>query len=316
MYRFFNPKNYIGPGLSLTNRHLLRYAEKFLSPSFLKPLDYPPIFFLGAPRSGSTVAIQVMTSALDLGYISNKHCQFFGAPALAEMLLKPLDNKPCSDFRSYHGVTKNFSAPSECGEWWYRFFTRNPAYVTLQDVNPVKMKEFRRSLASMTKAFDKPILFKNLYASFRIKAIVEYIPESLFIIMHRNELDNAHSLLETRMNVFKTYDEWWSMEPPTIETLKRLPVHVQVVEQIRHIQAIIEKDLSQMKVPESRVFHLNYESLCEDTHGMLSKLENFLNLNKCDIKRTGEVPKNLRRSNKIRIDPDLYSKLERYANSF
>lgn len=89
-------------------------------------------------------------------------------------------------------------------------------------------------MAALTNAFGRPILFKNLYAPLRIQAIAHHLPESLFIITHRDEVDNGHSLLEVRKKVFGSYHQWWSMEPPDTESLKRLPAHQQVKEQIRH----------------------------------------------------------------------------------
>ena len=202
MNKYLNPLNYAGRLFSLANRHLLERAETILAPKIDEPLRYPPIFFLGAPRSGSTLAVQVITDALDVGYITNRHCQWFGVPALAEKLFHPIRSRPASDYRSRHGVTQGWHAPAECGEWWYRFFRRKPPYMRLDEVDPAKMRAFRRSVAALTNAFDRPIVFKNLYASLRIQAIAHYLPESLFVVIHRNEVDNGHSLLEARDRVF------------------------------------------------------------------------------------------------------------------
>ncbi len=84
MKKYLNPANYARRAFGLVNRHLLGHDESALAPDHDHPLRHPPIFFLGAPRSGSTLAVQVITDALDLGYISNRHCQWFSAPALAK----------------------------------------------------------------------------------------------------------------------------------------------------------------------------------------------------------------------------------------
>ena len=145
MFRYLNPKNYAGRTLSLANRYLLEHIETLLAPDPDLPLRHPPIFFLGAPRSGSTLAVQVITDALDVGYISNRHCQWFGAPALAESLFQPTKDRPRSDFQSQQGTTKGNYAPAECGEWWYRFYRRKSPYMTLGEVDPRRMRQFRRS---------------------------------------------------------------------------------------------------------------------------------------------------------------------------
>lgn len=313
MTKYLNPKNYLRRAAWIMNQYGVQHLESLIAPDPDEPLRHPPIFFLGAPRSGSTLMVQVMTDALGLGYISNRHCQWFGAPALAERVFHPLANKPQSDYHSTQGATKGYSAPSECGQWWYRFFRRNPPYVTLDEVDPAKMRAFRRSVAALTQAFDRPVVFKNLYASLRIQAIAKYLPESLFVITHRDEIQNGHSLLEARFQRFNDYQPWLSVEPPEVEKLKKLPPHEQVIEQIRHIHAAIDVDLRGACVPYGRVFHVNYEEFCETPHAILGKLSLFLESNQCFVKRLGVPPHQFKCRQEIRIDRNLYSELRRYA---
>jgi hypothetical protein len=309
------PTRYANRVLAYLNQYLLNRIEPVLVPGSSKFLPHPPIFFLGAPRSGSTLAVQVVTDALDLGYISNRHCQWFGAPALAERVFRPTANRPASDYSSAHGATKGFHAPAECGAWWYRFFPRQPAYVTLEQVDPRKMLEFRRSVAALTIAFERPVVFKNLYASLRIQPIAHYLPESLFVVMHRNEIDNGHSLLEGRYKVFGNYDQWWSMEPAQVESLKTLPAHQQVIEQIRHIHTTIDNDFKVAGVPSSRRFDLSYEAFCEDPAIVIDDLLGFLALHGCNVSRRGAVPPVFKRRDEVRIDPFVYEAMVKYAQT-
>ncbi|QVL49808.1 MAG: sulfotransferase [Thiocapsa sp.] len=311
--RLFNPRAYARFGVSLANRYVLDKLERLLIPIPDEPLRHPPIFFLGAPRSGSTLMTQVITDALDLGYISNRHCQWFGAPALAERLLHPTAGRPISDYRSVQGVTKGSYAPAECGEWWYRFFRRRPPYVTLNEVDPRKMRRFRQSVAALTNAFDRPILFKNLYASLRIQAIAHYLPESLFIVTHRDEVDNGHSLLDARYQRFSNYEAWLSVEPPQTEVLKTLPVHQQVIEQIRHIHEAIERDLEIGRVPASRRLDLSYEEFCANPSRSVGALLAFLASNGYKAELRGDVPLRFKRGTEIRIDSTVYVAMADYA---
>lgn len=311
--KYLYPKNYARRAIVLSNRYPLGNFETLLAPDPTLPLRHPPIFVVGAPRSGSTLMVQVMTDALDLGYISNRHCQWFGAPMLAERWLRPRKKKPRSDYRSQHGVTEGAYAPAECGEWWYRFFRRRPPYVTLQEVDPVQMRRFRQSVAALTNACNRPLVFKNLYASLRIQAIAQYLPESLFIVTHRDEVDNGHSLLEARYRRFDDYETWLSVEPPAVETLKTLPAHQQVIEQIRHIHETIDDDLRTSGVPESRRFDLDYEEFCADPQAKIDALHTFLAANQCSVERTGPLPDTFKRREAVRIDPALYAAMAAYA---
>ncbi|XOF34041.1 MAG: sulfotransferase [Candidatus Electrothrix sp. YB6] len=288
--------------------------EKIIAPKADEPLRHPPIFILGPPRSGSTLMIQVITDALDVGYISNRHCRWFGAPALAEYLYHPLSNKPLSDYRSNHGTTCGAYAPAECGSWWYRFFRRNPPYVTSDDVDPIKMQEFRCSIAALTNALDKPVLFKNLYASLRIQPIAKYIPESLFIVIHRNEVDNGHSLLEARYKSFKNYTPWFSVEPHGIKEIINLPPYKQVIEQIRHIHMVINQDMQRVDISPKRRFDLNYEKFCYNPSEKINAIQSFLESHGCrTTRRSYSIPEHFNRRNEIRIDQKLYQAMKSYS---
>ena len=276
-------------------------------------LPHPPIFFLGAPRSGTTLAMQVITEVYDLGYLSNRHCKYYGAPGLAEKLFHPTDDRPRSTYRSVHGVTDSSYAPSEASQWWYRFFRRYPRYVDLSGVEADKMVRFRKSVQSMLQACGKPVLYKNPHAALRIQPIVKYIPEALFIIMDRDEVDNAHSLLEVRNKVYGDYQTWWSMEPPKINELQELPVHEQVVEQIRHIHATIEKDLTISGADSSKCFFMKYEDLCGNPEREMDKLASFFRENGCVVSKRSKAPEPFIRRQEVRIEKSLYEKVKEYA---
>lgn len=313
MYKYLNPSNYARYAQILASRYLLEPLEIRFSPKPNLPLRHPPIFFLGPPRSGSTLAVQAITEALDVGYLSNRHCDWCGAPALAQRLFQPTKFRPKPDFCSSYGVTQGAHAPAECGEWWYRFFRRSPQYVSLAEVDPRKMNNFRRSIASLINAFDRPVIFKNLFASFRIQAIAKYLPESLFIVMHRNEVDNGHSLLEARHRVNGSYARWWSMEPPGVDHLRKLPAHQQVIEQIRCVHTIIYKDLKSANVDPSRYLDLSYENFCADPREAIKTIHNFFLRNKCKVTRRSELPINFPTRKHVRIDPDIYKAMVSYA---
>lgn len=315
MKGYLNYTNYFPFLCHKANSYFLANIENLLSPSSALPLSYPPIFFLGAPRSGSTLAIQTITDCLDLGYISNSHANWYGFPGLAEFLFKPTAKRPSSDYTSHHGIARGGYAPSECGNWWYRFFRTHPSYVGLNDVDVKKMELFRKSISALTNSFDRPVIFKNLYASLRIIPITHFIPESLFIITHRDEIDNGHSLLEVRKKVFGNYKTWWSMKPPGHEKLDDLPPCKQVIEQIRHIQDLIKRDLKNAKVPKSRIFHISFDELCSNPNHLIKRFKGFLTRNGCQVKRIGYPPDNFKQRASINIEDNLFRKMRNYAKS-
>ncbi len=314
--KYVSPVRYWRRLLSLVNKNILQHFDMLMAPDYQVPFKYPPVFFLGAPRSGSTLVYQVVTDAFDVAYLSNRHCQFFGAPALAERIFSPLKNKPYSDYSSHHGQTKGWSAPSECGGWWYRFFPSAPAYVTLADVDERKMRHFRRSLLALTEASNKPVVFKNLYASLRLESISKHIPEALFIIIKRNELDNAHSILEGRMKALGRYDQWWSVQPPNIEQLKSLEPAQQAVEQIRAVHNVISHAVEDGLIESDRVLTLQYEKFCGDVKLSVHEIEKFFVAHGVSIARRFSVPKKFSINRTLRIEKGIYSNLQEIVSNY
>jgi len=270
-----------------------------------------PIFIVGAPRCGSTLIMQTFTDAFDVGYIANAHCRWFGAPALADKIFRPLTNKQPSDFTSTYGQTKKNSDPSECAAWWYRFFRREPAYVTSKDVSVRKMQAFRRSVASLGRAMERPLIFKNLYAGLRIEPIVDTLPGSLFVVVERDLLDNAQSILKGRQETGGSYEPWWSVPPPNVEELRQLPPVQQVVEQIRSIYQLLERDIDRFDL-EERTFRIRYEEFCADVHGTLDAFEAFMRRHGVPLERRFTVPQSFKVSRGHKIPKKMYAHLINY----
>ncbi|WP_322629727.1 sulfotransferase [Halothiobacillus sp.] len=270
---------------------------------------YPPIFLLGPPRSGSTVIMQVLTDAFKLGYLSNRHCAWFGAPVLAEKLFHPLTEKSVSDYTSKHGRTEGLDAPSECGAWWYRFFRRDPAYVTLGDVSDRKMMAFRRSLMSFSQSVGLPLIFKNLYATLRIEPIAHHVPNALFVVIERDWVDNAQSILKGRNDALGRYDQWWSVPPPDVDALSKLPPVQQVVGQIQSIHELVVRDIVRLGL-EDRTFRIRYEDFCEDVQGTLAAFEAFMKHHGVELEHRFDVPSQFSIPRSIKIPESMYEELK------
>ena len=273
-----------------------------------------PIFVIGPPRSGSTLLMQLLTDAFNVGYLTNQHCRWFGAPALADRILNPLAAKQPSNYESRHGRTEQVSDPAECGAWWYRFFRRDPAYVTQEDVNPRKMRAFRHSLQALKEAMERPLVFKNLYASLRIEPIAQVVPNALFVIVERDLVDNAQSILNGRMEALGSYDPWWSVPPPNVAELKSLRPVQQAAEQVRSVHALITDDVERLGLTE-QTFRINYEAFCQDVHGTLQDLKQFALKNNVTLSPRFEVPARFETRHDRKIPDAMYEELVNYVQN-
>jgi len=237
----------------------------------------PPIFIIGAPRSGSTLFYQYLTAALKVGYLTNAHCLFFGLPSFLEGALHLSDRDQRSNFDSRHGKARGALAPSECGEYWYRFFRRKPQYVPGDAIRDVMLERMRIAVIKLVAAMRKPVVFKNMNCALRLEPLSKAFPRAVYLVTHRQLSSNARSLLQVRMRVHGSYAKWWSMEPPSImDLLDKEPVE-QVVRQVQDIHEVIER--AERKVGSKQFYHISYERFCGEPAAEVRGVRQFLERN-------------------------------------
>ncbi len=173
------------------------------------------------------------------------------------------------------------------------------------------MEELRLSLNMLSETFNKPFIFKNMNCALRLQPLSRVVPEAIFLVTHRDIVDNAISLLNVRERVFGSYKQWWSMEPPQVERLKKLPAHEQVVEQIVQINELIAENAT--IIGNHKFFHIQHEEFCSDVYGVLSKVERFLSSHGIQLKcRDAILPKKFTIS-KPDISTSIKEKIMDYA---
>jgi len=276
-------------------------------------LNFPPIFIIGAPRSGSTLVYQAMLDYFDFGYLSNLHCLFHGTPAFVEYLTRPSRWRKKNHYNSEYGRIEGWGAPSECGEFWYRFFRRRPQFVPIDAVTNTNLRRLRGAVRNIGYRVKKPILFKNLNCALRLEPTITALPEAVFLVICRDELDNAHSILKGRKDIYGSYEEWLGLEPPSVEELKEFPSYKQVVLQIRHIHLLIDKARDEFGV--SKFHDVRFEEFCCDPRKSFQTIGDFLFSHEIPFTQGGEIPTSFQTKSKVSIDKKLYQKLKGYVNS-
>lgn len=279
---------------SLANRssrlinQLIDPLECALGDGSERPLTHRPILIVGPPRSGSTLLMQVLIHTLDVGYLTNAHERVYGAPSLAEHLIRLPKRDRAIEFESHHGKTQRWLSPHECGAWWYRFFRRRPQYVPLEGADQRALRRLRAAVRRLGDVMDRPVLFKNLPCAVRLGPISAALPEALFLVTHRRLEDNARSLLHGRARRSGRYDQWWSTEPPTIDELTSLPPAQQVVRQIADIHAQIDRDRE--AIGPDRFMDVPYDELCRDPAAIVERVQAFAASRGTTIARRAEPP--------------------------
>jgi len=294
---------------------LAKRLAKMVNP-LLEPLEAgsattvspAPILIVGSPRSGTTLLFQLLVQHFDVAYLSNLHHAVYGAPVLLERLVPRRFRRPPPRYESRFGVTNGPWAPSEAGNFWYRFFPINPHAVGPADFSDEARRRLRRAVGALTRAARRPFVAKNVVCSVRLEAIAGALPEMRYIVMHRDQFDVATSILAARREANGNYDAWWSVEPVEIDRLRSLPPEEQVVEQVRAVERSIQE--AQVRLGAERFVHVDFPSVAADPAGQLALLGTRLGMSR--RASTIPVPASFDERSRPWIEPELTTRLQAY----
>ncbi|WP_161973864.1 sulfotransferase family protein [Hwanghaeella grinnelliae] len=274
---------------------------------------YPPIFIIGAPRSGTTLFYQLLVQARAYGYISNWHCARHAAPGLWHSFTGWRPGKTSGDFASSGGRTKSPDGPSECGAFWYRFFPRNPHSAGRGAIPHGRLRQMTASVAALTQACDAPVIFKNVINSVRMAALDEAFPDCLFIEVRRDPERNAQSILAQRKLENGTYDDWWSVRPAGLTVSDQDDPVRQVFEQIEAVRKSVAADASTL--PDERFLSVQYEDFLEDTAATLARVDAFVARHTMLPATRGQVPPSFPETKAPALPDALQTEIAAVCNS-
>lgn len=247
--------------------------------------QFPTLQIIGAPRSGTTLLSQVLCSYLDIGYINNLSATFWKAPVFGIKLAnKLIGNKPVCSFDSDFGRTSGLYEPHEFGYFWFSMLGYEEALQKPPEhEQSIDWVRLRRVLTNMTKACDKPMMFKSFLLGWHISKMQEILPKTCFIRIRRDPLQNAASLLKLRKGLLGSVEEWASLKPAEYSWLKDEPYWKQVAGQIYYIEKSMTEQIE--LVGRRNVIDITYEEFCKNPYNLLVQTKEMLEQNgaKVDI---------------------------------
>jgi hypothetical protein len=238
--------------------------------------QYPPVFILGVPRSGSTLLGQIVLSAFHLAYIPNIAARFYMCPVTMASWGLRFCRGYSSVFESRYGYERGCMAPSEAGSIWNRWFPSEQEegfnYTPAGYMSPDGQFQVKQLVAHFERLFQGPFFTKNLKMSVRLQSIREIFPEALFITVHREPIETARSILLYRRKYQR--HPWWSVMPREIDSLLDLPDVAQVCNQVYYLEKNMTDDLGLF--PTDQSLSIQYRTLCECPQQELNRIEDFL----------------------------------------
>ena len=213
---------------------------------------FPPIFIVGAPRTGTTILYQSLLTTKRLTYFSNVESLFFTLPTIVHYFME--GRKRCCKDKgevSHYGYVSGLEGPSEAGALM-RYFLDGP---------DSRVEEFGIRIAAMSRYSQAPLLTKNTFNSLRIDKIAKSCPSAFVIWVKRNSLATRKSILRMRQELAGNEASWVGAgKPKDLEILNASP-EAQADYQIAFLNREIENALSRTGLANIVV---KYEDFCEN----------------------------------------------------
>ncbi|MFW5793799.1 MAG: sulfotransferase family protein [Bacteroidota bacterium] len=283
-YKFWNIVYEVAVRIvGLLDFKLSRSEQKlsFKTQSKKKHDRYHPVFIIGVPRTGSTFVYQLITNNLKVKYFDNIVDIMHKYPLTAFHLSKFIYNdKPHNCFKSHHGTTLKYGlhAPSEAGNYWYRFIPEGQYKVDALEVTDKLKNKLKTEIQTILKTYEQPLVIKNLANSLRLKFIFELFPYSRIIIIERDLESTLNSIINARRKNDTPANSFWSIFPPEIKQSKYPDERSRVLDQVRNIEKYINRDIKQF--PDKQVLRVGYENIVNEPEKMVEKIRHFVNAEK------------------------------------
>lgn len=240
------------------------------------PIQHPFLFIIGLPRSGTTLFSQFLAHTFDIGFFNNIAARFYKAPLhgirLSEILL---NDKNKTDFRSNYAKTGHLSDIHEFGYFWRHWLKKeslNDIANYLNKENEIDWVNLKQCLSSIQNEFGKGLIAKNIFGSYHMPKLADLLGTSVFLLIERDELDVACSILDARKKYYGSkLDKWWSYAPPEVLDLISLDHQKQIAGQIYYLSKFYNSELK--KLSNKHYLKISYQELCNQPEQIALKVQ-------------------------------------------
>ncbi len=235
--------------------------------------QWPHVFILGAPRSGTSLFYELMVTGFKFAYFSNLAHRFYKTPLAASRLGQRLLAPHEAAYKSDYGHISGWAAPNEGGWIWQRWLEDGP-WADEHMLSSLPASEIQATLAGMSAISEAPFINKNVMHSNRVRLLDALFPGCLFIEVQRDAKDTARSIIRAQRRdkgPKRNRDEWWSVRPSNAggDTLIE-----RACRQVTGVAQDIARDCA--FVGPDRLLSINYSSLCAKPQNTLADVAHFL----------------------------------------
>ncbi len=243
--------------------------------------DHAQVFLTGLPRSGTTYAYQLIADHLKVGYISNIVARFWSRPAFGAALHQALAESGVDrdfDYKSNGGNTIGVFNVHEFGYFWARHFhlsSREPDLRGFDD-KIVDWDRLALDLSELANVFEAATVYKNIIFGQMAARLDQNIPAARFVIMHRDPVDVAASLLHLRQNMPPDRQTWVGIKPRNYGDYAGADLHTQIANQVRALDEGLTHACK--KLPAEQILKIAYKDICRDPESALTSIARFIGI--------------------------------------
>ena len=246
--------------------------------------DWPIVFIIGPPRSGTTLLLQTFASSGVISYPTNFMSRFYKTPTVGARLQQMLTEEQFAfrdefddidkkiNFFSRNGKTRGLLAPNEFNYVWKKIVPDEGALANIYGgfTPDDGISKLRQSFSAVASVFGKPFALKSIIFNHRIDLLIKLAERPLIVQMTREPEQVIASMLAARERQFGDKRAWYSYKVPEYRQLRDLAPEEQVAGQIHSLETAIEKGLSE--IPVKNKLSISYREFCEDPRSNFDRL--------------------------------------------
>lgn len=270
--------------------HIVLFPLEMVLRAFCSRNCPPPIFIIGAPRSGTSLLYELMVTRYRFAIISNLAHRFYLTPLAASRLGKSWIQAWRGNFESRYGHIAGWGAPNE-GGWVWRRWLRDGDWTDGAAFPKRHMSGPRRLVSGLSSIFGAPFLNKNVMHSNRLLLMQRIWPDALYIHVRRDVTDNARSIVRAERKdggPVPDAENWWSVRPSIAENYVGSSDVVRAVAQVIGVDADIKRDMQ--VIGTEYMWVIDYSDMCDDPRRVLEGVAKFLEGRGVNLQRKGEIP--------------------------
>ena len=277
------------------------------------PLNHPIVLIVGLPRSGTTLAYQVLASAFRCTFFDNFGALFPRSTITATRALGRNSRRKPNSFDSYYGKTAGLSGPNDAFHVWNRWLG-DDHYLPKFPLDPELAENMRHFFGAWMSAFPGPIVNKNNRNSLCMTELAAILPSAFFVVVERDPVYVAHSLYSARIRIHGDPSIGWGLGAQHGPN-QRLDDGVKsVCDQVMQMAERTRLEIA--SVPPDRLVRVRYEDFCagpkKEADRVASAVQNFSGIAmEPDQVVYSSVPDTFPSGNRRELNDQIFLSIER-----